>query len=82
MRIEFNNEGFRTILQSPECQALVLSHATEIADRANGSLTGASEGFRTHSVKAPSRYIAFAGTTDEESVRAESENKVLSRAVG
>ena len=73
-RIEFNSEGFRQLLNSPEVEALVLSEAQSISDRAG-------EGFVAHSRKAGTRYIAFAGTTDEASIRAESENKVLSRAV-
>lgn len=81
-RIEWNNQGFRDLLQSSEVEQLVRGKAETIADRANAGLSEESEGFRAHSIKARSRYIAFAGTTDEASVRAESENKVLSRAVG
>ena len=81
-RIEWNNQGFRDLLQSSEVEQLVRSKAETIADRANASLSEESEGFRAHSIKASSRYVAYAGTTDEASVRAESENKVLSRAVG
>ncbi len=81
-RIQWNNQGFKDLLQSSEVEQLVRSEAESIADRANADLTEESEGFRAHSIKASSRYIAFAGTTDEASVRAESENKVLSRAVG
>lgn len=79
-KIEWVNQGFRDILNSPEVEQLVLNKAQEIADRANSQVTG-SEGFRAHAVKAGTRYIAFAGTTDTASEQAESENKVLSRAV-
>jgi hypothetical protein len=81
-RIEWNNQGFRDLLQSSEVEQLVRGKAETIADRANAGLSEESEGFRAHSIKASSRYVAYAGTTDEASVRAESENKVLSRAVG
>ena len=81
-RIEWNNQGFKDLLQSSEVEQLVRGKAETIAGRANAGLSEESEGFRAHSIKASSRYIAFAGTTDEASVRAESENKVLSRAVG
>ena len=73
-RIVFNSDGFKQLLNSPEIEVLVLSEAQKIAD-------AAGEGFRAHSRKAGTRYIAFAGTTDEESIRAEAEDKVLSRAV-
>lgn len=78
-RIVFNSDGFKQLLNSPEVEALVLSEAQKIADAASEGLEG--EGFKAHSKKAGTRYIAFAGTTDEESIRAEAENKVLSRAV-
>lgn len=78
-RIVFNSDGFKQLLNSPEVEALVLSKAQKIADAASEGLEG--EGFRAHSRKAGTRYIAFAGTTDEESIRAEAEDKVLSKAV-
>ena len=78
-RIVFNSDGFKQLLNSSEVEVLVLSEAQKIADAASEGLEG--EGFRAHSKKAGTRYIAFAGTTDEESIRAEAENKVLSRAV-
>ena len=78
-RIVFNSDGFKQLLNSSEVEVLVLNEAQKIADAASEGLEG--EGFRAHSKKAGTRYIAFAGTTDEESIRAESENKVLSRAV-
>ena len=78
-RIEFPDEGYRALLNSQEVEQLVLGHAQEIATRANEA--SGLESFRAHSVKAGTRYIAFAGTTDDASVRAESEDKVLSQAV-
>lgn len=79
-KIVFNSEGFRQILNLPATQALVLEEAQKIADRASASAPG-SEGFRASSRKASTRYIAFAGTTDNASCIAESENKALSKAV-
>ena len=81
-KIEWNNQGFRDLLQSSEVEQLVRGKAETIAHRANAGMSEESSGFKAHSMKASSRYIAFAGTTDAASVRAESENKVLSRAVG
>ncbi len=74
-RIELNHDGFRQLLNSSGVESLVLSEAQTIANRAG-------DGFEAHSQKAGTRYIAIVGTTDDASVRAESENKVLSRAVG
>lgn len=81
VRIEFNDAGFRELLNSPEVEQLVLSKAQDIADRASAECPESDEGFRAHSVKAGTRWIAFAGTTDDATVAAEAENKVLSRAV-
>lgn len=80
VRIEFNSEGFRQILNLPATEALVLGEAQRIASSASAGLTN-SEGFKASSRKAGTRYIAFAGTTDEASCKAESEDKSLSRAV-
>jgi len=79
MRLVFNSDGFRELLNSPEVEQLVLEHAQEIANRANEA--SGLDSFAAHSVKAGTRYIAFAGTTDEASAQAESEDKVLSQAV-
>ena len=74
IKIKFNSAGFRQLLNLGEVQSLVQSEADAIASQAG-------EGFRAHTRKAGTRWIAFAGTTDEASCRAEAENKVLSRAV-
>ena len=78
-RLEFNSDGFKALLNSPEVEQLVLQHAQEIAERANAS--SGLDSFEAHSLKAGTRYIAFAGTTDDASAQAESESKVLSQAV-
>lgn len=79
IRIEFNDAGFRELLNSSEVEQLVLGHAQGIANRANEA--SGLDSFEAHSVKAGTRYVAFAGTTDEASAQAESEDKVLSQAV-
>lgn len=79
IRIEFNDAGFRELLNSSEVEQLVLGHAQEIANRANEA--SGLDSFEAHSVKAGTRYVAFAGTTDAASAQAESEDKVLSQAV-
>lgn len=79
VRIVFNSDGFKQLLNSSEVETLVLSEAQKIADAASEGLEG--EGFRARSRKAGTRYVAFVGTTDEESVLAEAEEKKLSKAV-
>ena len=74
VRVELNSAGISALLNSPEVEALVKSEAQAIADRAG-------EGFKASSLKASSRYIAFAMTTNHNSIVEESENKSLSRAV-
>ena len=80
VRLEFIDAGFKAILNSPETEQLVLSEAQAIAERASAEVPD-SQGYRAHSRKAGTRYIAFAGTTDHASIVAEAENKTLSRAV-
>ena len=79
VRLEFNSDGFRELLNSPEVEQLVLEHAQQIAERANSE--SGLDSFEAHSLKAGTRYIAFAGTTDDASAQAEAEDKVLSQAV-
>lgn len=79
IRLEFNSDGFQQILFSEDIHELVLSTAQEIADRANAN--AGLDSFEATSVKAPTRYIAFASTTDKESLIAESENKALTGAL-
>ena len=79
VRLEFNSDGFRELLNSSEVEQLVLQHAQEIANRANEA--SGLDSFEAHSLKARTRYIAFAGATDDASAQAEAEDKVLSQAV-
>jgi len=79
VRLEFNSDGFRELLNSSEVEQLVLQHAQEIANRANEA--SGLDSFEAHSLKAGTRYIAFAGATDDASAQAEAEDKVLSQAV-
>lgn len=73
-RIEFVNQGFRDLLNSAEVRDLVESEAQAIASRAG-------EGFEARTIKKATRWIAVVNTTDKASEQAESENKVLTRAV-
>lgn len=81
VRIEWNDAGFVEILQSEGIRGLVLSTAEQIASRATANISEPSEGYTANAVKKPTRWVAGVATTDEASVRAESEDKALSRAV-
>lgn len=79
-RIVFNNKGFQELTHSAAMNDLLLSEGQAIADRASSQVVN-SKGYECHTRNAGSRLIAFVGTTDKASMEAESENKVLSRAV-
>ncbi|MCF0174246.1 MAG: hypothetical protein HUJ95_02795 [Bacteroidales bacterium] len=76
-RIKFNSEGFKQILLSDGTKGLVWSNTQAIQERAG-------EGFKGEIVKGSfgdGRWVGFVNSTDLASAQAESENKVLSRAV-
>lgn len=79
VRLEFNPQGFAQILASEGCHELVQSVAEDIAARANAN--SGLDSFKATSLKAPTRYIGFASTTDKASLAAESEDKALTRAL-
>lgn len=79
VRIVFNSDGFGQILNSDECQQLVGNYAEEIAERANAS--SGLDSFKASTVKAGTRWVGFASTTDKKSLAAESEDKVLTGAI-
>lgn len=76
-RIEFNSDGFRQILLSDGCRQLVQSTTEDIRDKAG-------DGFES-SVQVGGygggRWIGFVSTTDQDSVKAETEGKALTRAL-
>lgn len=91
VRIVFNSAGFRQILTSEGCHELVQDTTDSIKDKAvtnyaavspNG--TDASEGIRSSTQiggYGGGRWIGFVSTADEYASAAESEDKILTRAV-
>lgn len=79
IRIEFISEGFREVLNSDGCKELVQEAAEGIAERANAN--SGLDSFEATAVRAGTRWVGFASTTDKESVAAESEDKALTRAI-
>lgn len=85
MRIEFDSNGFREVLESGEVNALVAGQAAEIQARANAN-TGQfkTEGFGTKVLKGGyggGRWIAHVFAIDYGARAAEAENKALTKAV-
>ena len=79
IRIEFNEDGFRELLNSEGCKELVQEAAQGIAERANAN--SGLDSFEATAVQAGTRWVAFASSTDKESAAAESEDKALTRAI-
>lgn len=87
IKIEFKPQGFAECLQ--ELSGQVQSVAEGIASRATGYLTTGG-GFHVEMTNAPryqdsaygvSRPVAYVMASDEESIKEEAENKILSKAV-
>ena len=79
IRLEFNPNGFAQILHSEACHELVQSTAEGIAERANAN--SGLDSFKATSMNLSTRYVGFASTTDKASLKAESEDKALTRAL-
>ena len=76
--LEFNSDGFRSILLGGGVKSLVESVTENI--RAN-----AGDGFESSVFVGGyggGRWVGSVGTTDYESMRAEAEDKILERAIG
>lgn len=83
-RLVFNSAGFREVLLSEEVKNLVTEKAEEIRDKADGNNTRGGEGFYSNvevGGYGGGRWLGFVGTTDKESMTAESEDKALTRAL-
>lgn len=83
-RLEFIDAGFRQIVNSEGVKNLVDDYATGVESRANANLPAGSKGFKKETLKghyAGGRWISFVASQDRAAVAAESESKVLSKAV-
>ena len=84
IKLEFKSEGFRAILCGVGVQSAVSNAAEQISARASANIAGESEGFSAHVWQGNyggGRVIGSVSTTDQESRRAEAEDKALSKAV-
>lgn len=73
-RIELNSQGVRELLKSNEIKA-------DLQRRAEAIARAAGPGFIADSTVGPNRARASVGTTDIDSMRAEAEDRVLTRAI-
>lgn len=90
-RIVFNSDGFRQILTSEGCRAVVQSATDTIKDKAVENYDAvipdnvdASEGITARTQiggYGGGRWIGFVSTADKYAAAAESEDKILTRAV-
>lgn len=81
-RIEFISSGFKAILNTDEMHNVVEEVAQHIADNANSNYGG--DGFKAatkHGGYGGGRWIAFVSSTDKDSLKAESEDSALTRAL-
>lgn len=84
IRLVFNSDGFRQILQSEGVHDLVQQTAEEIAEKANANNTRGGQGFEARTQiggYGGGRYIGFVTTADNKAKIAESEDKALTRAL-
>lgn len=84
VRLVFNSDGFRQILQSDGVHDLVQQTAEEIAEKANANNTRGGKGFEARTQiggYGGGRYIGFVTTADNKAKIAESEDKALTRAL-
>ena len=85
VRIQFNSDGFREILQSEGVKALVENTANDIRSKANANLASeSSEGYEVSVISGGyggGRRVGFVASSDAEAAAAESEYKALSKAI-
>lgn len=85
IKIEFNSDGFRQLLESDGVRELVQSTADEICERANANVGGIeTEGYKTTVMRGAyggGRWIAHVQAADYAAAAAEAENKALTKAV-
>lgn len=83
-KIEFISQGFKDILLSEGVKLQVECIAKNIQAEANSGVTEDSDGFSANVIAGGyggGRYVGFVTSIDEKAAQAESENKVLSKAV-
>lgn len=87
-KIEFINTGFISILKSEGTQQVIQETTDRIYQNAVANYADvspdsvdASAGFKSDVKMKPTRWVGFVTTTDSYATAAESEDKVLTRAI-
>ena len=83
-KITFNNDGYKEILTSAGVQGLVEEHTSAICAKANANMTEEDSNGYKYKVEQggkAGRWIGVIYSTNWASLRDETENKALSRAV-
>lgn len=81
-KIVFNSAGFKALLNTDGVHQLVEVLSQDIADKANSNYGG--DGFQVTTKVGGyggGRWIGFVTATDEDSMKAESEDSALTRAL-
>ena len=81
-RLVFNSAGFKALLNTDNMHKVVEEVANHVADKANSNYGG--DGFKVTTQVGGyggGRWIGFVTATDEDSLKAESENSALTRAL-
>lgn len=84
IEITFNSDGFKEILNSEGVRQLVEQVANAVKARADANITEDSEGFRVKVWQGSyggGRWVGHVMTSDFASMKAESEDKALTKAV-
>lgn len=81
IRIEFNSDGFASLLKGSEVQAMIEGHTNAVKERADAYIAGESQGFKGDTKLMGTRWVGLVGTTDMATMIAESEHKALEKAV-
>ena len=83
-KIEWNNAGFKAIVNCENTRKLIDDYASGVEARANANAPANSKGFKKHTIKgyyAGGRWVSFVTSEDRAAAKSEAENKSLSKAV-
>lgn len=83
-KIEWNDAGFKAIVNCENTKKLIDDYASGVEARANANAPANSKGFKKHTIKgyyAGGRWVSFVTSEDRAAAKSESENKSLSKAV-
>ncbi len=83
-KIEWNNAGFKEIVNCENTRKMIDDYASGVEARANANAPAKSKGFKKRTIKGyygGGRWVSFVSSQDRSAAISESENKSLSKAV-